>query len=178
MNANEISPEASNFRLNRIKKVSKCFRLFLQFGFPLMMLAVVLQSVFTGMYASPVDLSQGINGLFIIKAIVSILWGIFALAAMLVWYWTSLKLFRFFERGVLFATETAHCFKIIGITFFAGILAVVGLYLFNPLPDQTWPQGGIITSVLDAIYNGAFWIFLGWLFDEAQKIQEEQELTV
>src|ERR1700722_4645697 len=122
MNATEISPK-TNARLNRIQKVSKCFRLFLQFGFPLMMLAAVFQVVLTNMQAKPVELPQGIEGLFIAKVVIVILWGIFALAALLVWYWTSLKLFRFFEAGILFTNETAHCLKIIGFTFFAGILA-------------------------------------------------------
>jgi len=177
MNANEISSR-TNARLDRIKKVSKWFRLFLQFGFPFMMLAAVFQGVLTGLQAKPVDLSQGIDGLFIVKAVIFILWGIFALAALLVWYWTSLKLFKFFETGVLFTTETAHCFKIIGFTFFAAILAIIGVYLFNPLPDQPWPNAGAIADISTCVYNGAFWVFLGWLFDEAHKIREEQELTV
>ena len=179
MNANETSPEANNFRLNRIKKVSKCFRLFLQFGFPLMILAAVFQGVLTSMHAKPVALPQGIiDGLFIVKAVIVILWFLFATAALLVWYWTSLKLFRFFETGVLFTTETAHCFKIIGFTCFAGIVALIGVYLFNPLPDQPWPQAGAIVEIWNCIYTGAFFIFLGWLFDEARKMREEQELTV
>jgi len=179
MNANEISPEANNFRLNRIKKVSKCFRLFLQFGFPLMVLAAVFQVVLTSMYAKPVALPQGIiDGLFIVKTVIVILWFLFATAAMLVWYWTSLKLFRFFETGVLFTSETAHCFKIIGFTCFVEILALIAMYLFNPVPNQPWPQAGAIVDIWNGIYTGAFSIFLGWLFEEAQKIREEQELTV
>ena len=131
-----------------------------------------------GSASKPVALSQGVEGLFIVKAVVFILWGIFGFAAMLVWYWTSLKLFGFFETGVLFTTETARCLKIIGFTFFAGILAELGVYLCNPLPDQHWSAAGPIGDISSCIFNGAFFIFLGWLFDEAQKIREEQELTV
>ena len=177
MNANEMTSK-TNARLDRIKKVSKCFRLFLQIGFPLMMLAAVIQGVLTGLQAKPVDLSQGVEGLFIVKTVFFILWGVFGFAAMLVWYWTSLKLFGFFETGVLFTTETARCLKIIGFTFFAAILTELGIYLFNPLPDNCWPAAGPIGNISTCIYNGAFFIFLGWLFDEAQKIREEQELTV
>ncbi len=178
MNTNENIPMTNNFRLNRIKKVSKCFRLFLQFGFPLMMLAAVFQGILTGMQAKPVELAQGTEGLFIVNAVIFILWGIFCFIAMLVWYWTWLKLFRLFETGVLFTTETARCLKIIGFTFFAAILGELGVYLFNPLPDKIWPAAGPIGDIATCIYNGAFFIFLGWLFDEAQKIREEQELTV
>ena len=178
MNTNENIPMTNDFRLNRIKKVSKCFRLFLQIGFPLVMLAAVFQGIFTGLQTEPVELSQGVEGLFIVKAVIFILWGIFGFAAMLVWYLTSLKLFGFFETGVLFTAETARCLKIIGFTFFAGILAELGVYLCNPLPGQHWPAAGPIGDITTGIYNGAFFIFLGWLFDEAQKIREEQELTV
>ena len=147
-----------------------------------MMLAVVIQAVVqgvsAGMQTRPLDLSQGVEGLFIIKAVIFLFWGIFAFAALLVWYWTSLKLFRFFETGFLFTTETSRCLKIIGFTFFAAIIAELGIYLFNPMPDKIWPQAGPIGDVSACVYNGAFWIFIGWLFDEAQKIREEQELTV
>jgi len=143
-----------------------------------MLVAAVIQGILTSMHAKPVGLPQGIDGLFIVKAVIVILWFLFATATLLVWYWTSLKLFRFFESGVLFTTDTARCLKIIGFSFFAGILALVGTYLFNPLPDQPWPNAGAISDVSTCIYNGAFFIFLGWLFDEAQKIREEQELTV
>jgi hypothetical protein len=178
MNTNEISPEANNFRLNRIKKVSKCFRLFLQFGFPFMILVAVFQGVLTGVQAKPFEIAQGTEGLFIVRTAIVILWGLFSLVALLVWYWTSLKFFRFLEKGILFTTETARCMKIVGFTFFAGILAELGVYLCNPLPDKIWPAVGPVGDIATCIYNGAFFIFLGWLFDEAQKIQEEQELTV
>jgi hypothetical protein len=52
------------------------------------------------------------------------------------------------------------------------------VYLCNPLPDQSWPAAGPIAEFSDCIYYAAFFIFLGWLFDEAHKIREEQELTV
>ena len=182
MNTNENNPMTNNFRLNRIKKVSKYFRLFLQFGFPLMMLvmmvAAVIQGVWNGLHAKQENLLPQVDGVFIVKTVILLLWGLFVLATLLVWYWTSLKLFRLFETGVLFTAETARCLKIIGFTFFAGILGGLGVYLCNPLPDKSWPAAGPIGDITTCIYNGAFFIFLGWLFDEAHKIREEQELTV
>jgi hypothetical protein len=182
MNTNETIPMTNDFRLNRIKKVSKCFRLFLQFGFPLMvfmmMLVAVIQGLWRGLHANQEDLVPKVDGLFIAKTAVLLLLGLFGLVMILVWYWTSLKLFRFFEKGMLFTAETARCLKIIGFTFFTGIVGELGLYFCNPLPDNSWPSAGPIADISTCIYNGAFFIFLGWLFDEAHKIREEQELTV
>ena len=171
----------NNVRLDRIKKVSKCFRLFLQYGFPLEIIVLtgvaVIQNVM-GLQSKPVDLPNGIDGVFILKFAVVLLWALFALVNLLVWYWTSLKFFRFLEKGMLFTAETARCLKIIGFTILAGIIAELGVYLCNPLPDQSWPEAGPIAEFSDCIYYAAFFIFLGWLFDEAHKIREEQELTV
>jgi hypothetical protein len=177
MNTNEIAPK-TNARMNRIKKVSKCFRLFLQFGFPFMMLVAVIQAILTGVQAKPFEIAQGTEGWLIVRTAILLVWGLFGFVILLVWYWTSLKLFRFFEKGMLFTAETARCLKIIGFTFFAGIIGELGVYLCNPLPDKIWPAAGPIGDISTCIYNGAFFVFLGWLFDEAQKIREEQELTV
>jgi len=182
MNTNENTPMTNNFRLDRIKKVSKCFRLFLQFGFPLMMLVMmvvaVIQGVWNGLHVKQENLLPQVDGVFIVKFAILLVWGLFGLVTLLVWYWTSLKFFRFLEKGILFTSETARCLKIMGFTIFAGIIAEIGVYLCNPLPDQSWPSAGPIAEISDCIYLGAFFIFLGWLFDEAHKIREEQELTV
>ena len=143
-----------------------------------MMTAAVIQGVLTGLQTKPVDLPHGVDGVFIVKSAILLVWGLFGIVTLLVWYWTSLKFFRFLEKGMLFTSETARCLKIIGFTIFAGIIAEIGVYLCNPLPDQSWPSAGPIAEISDCIYNGAFFIFLGWLFDEAHKIREEQELTV
>src|ERR1035437_6422497 len=111
MNTNENNPMTNNFRLNRIKKVSKSFRLFLQYGFPLeilvLMVVAVIQNVM-GLQTKPVDLPNGVDGLFILKFAGLLLWALFALVNLLVWYWTSLKFFRFLEKGMLFTAETAQ----------------------------------------------------------------------
>jgi hypothetical protein len=178
MDTNENAPLENNFRLNRIKRVSRCFRLFLQFGFPLILLAAVCQSIWTGVHAKPVDLSQINMGLLIVGLAAVLFCAVFALAGFLVWYWTALKLFNSFESGILFTAETARYLKILGGTFFVGILAELGVYLFNPLPDKVWPQSGPVGDISSCVFNGIFMIFIGWLFDEARKIREEQELTV
>ena len=45
MNANEITPK-TNARLDRIQKVSKCIRLFLKYGIPLLVVASLALSGF------------------------------------------------------------------------------------------------------------------------------------
>ena len=132
MNTNENIPMTNDFRLNRIKKVSKCFRLFLQFGFPLMMLVMmlvaVIQGVWNGLHAKQEGLLPKVDGVFIAKSAILLLLFLFGLVMILVWYWTSLKFFRFLEKGMLFTAETARCLKIMGFTIFAEIIFSNMLY--------------------------------------------------
>jgi hypothetical protein len=83
MNTNETNPMTNNFRLDRIKKVSKCFRLFLQFGFPLMMLvmmvAAVIQGVWNGLHIKQENLLPQVDGVFIVKFAILLVWGLFGL---------------------------------------------------------------------------------------------------
>ena len=78
----------------------------------------------------------------------------------------------------MFTADVARCLKAIGMTNLLALLSVVGMYLCNPLPDKKWPHTDPIFDIYTAVFYGTFLIFLGWLFDEAQKIREEQELTI
>ena len=178
MNTNEISPNENNFRLNRIKRVSKYFRLFTQYGLPMMFLGAIFYHLIGGPHHAKLDLSQVDKGVFLLKSMFFLLWGIFSLVVIVVCYWKSVKLFGFFEQGFLFTTETARCLKAIGFTNLLGILCVLGMYLCDPFPNKTWPHTDPIFDIYTAVFYGTFLIFLGWLFDEAQKMREEQELTV
>jgi signal transduction histidine kinase len=178
MNANEISPKA-NVRLNRIKNVSKGFRLFLQFGFPLILLLDFVGHLIWSLAqakARPINMPQ-ITPFFLLSWLCVLFFLIVALVTLLVWYWTSLKLFRSFEDGILFTEKTARYFKTLGVTFIIGVAAAAGGYVFYPMPD-TISLSDPLAEIVSGIYNGIFFIFLGWVFGEAQKIREEQELTV
>jgi hypothetical protein len=176
-NANVITPK-TNARLNRIQKVSKCIRLFLQYGIPLIIIAMMVLEYLAVMHKitlpNPSHPSEtGSSSDLIAHAGAMQSWIILSLVVYLFWYRTALKLFGFFEKGILFTAETVRCIQIFGGIYFARFLVQLGFYLFVPLPDNHWLGMG-----LSDLFTGLLIIFIGWLIDEARKIREEQELTV
>jgi Protein of unknown function (DUF2975) len=177
MNANEVSPKA-NARLNRIKKVSKCLRLILQYGIPLW--------IVFGLALSTLAIGYGVKVPFLSHAshpsethshtdlsIWSSLYGCIQLVVFLFWYRTVMKLFGFFEKGILFTAETVRCIQTLGSIYIAGfLLALVFHFLLQDA--EHW----LLWSGISGPFTGFFIIFIGWLIDEARKIREEQELTV
>jgi hypothetical protein len=178
MTANEISPKA-NARLNRIQRISKCIRLFIQYGCPLIVLGwvVIIILVSKGMIALPkpplppetysTDNKNLFNGAFVFCQMLTVI-------IYLVWYYAGLKLFRIFEKGILFTAETVQCIQILGFVFLARFLLELGICLFFPLLQKI----GAHEIVWSDLFTGPFIICIGWLIDEARKIREEQELTV
>ena len=115
-----------------------------------------------------------------------------------IWYWKLSRLFRFYERGLIFAAETNHCIKVLGVLFVTGGLInsvlrllpkslppvlPVGVTQLAPTSTHAYHMGfftfdfgtGIDFGLLLA---GAVIILIAWVMDEGRKIQEEQELTV
>lgn len=178
MNANGISPKA-NDRLHRIQKISKCIRLFIQYGCPLIVLAgfVIFFAVSKGWITLPTPLQPPetyspdnkslFNGAFVICQVLTAI-------VYLVWYYAGLKLFRFFEKGILFTSETVQCIQILGVVFLVRFLLELGICFFFPLLQRI----GVHAIVWSDLFTGCFVICIGWLIDEARKIREEQELTV
>jgi hypothetical protein len=115
------------------------------------------------------------------------------------WYWNLAKLFLFYERGLIFAAETIHCIKTLGLLCAINWLLLLVLNIVNrwipvppppPLPPDvkvtvvksgfsmgffSFSIGGINFGFLLA---GIVIILIAWIMDEGRKIQEEQELTV
>jgi hypothetical protein len=100
------------------------------------------------------------------------LWGILTLIVYFFWYRTALKLFGFFEKGILFTAETVRCIQIMGVIYFVRFLVQL-ILLAVPTPDNNWR-----TMNFSDLFTSFLVIFIGWLIDEARKIREEQELTV
>lgn len=175
VNANKISPKA-NPRMNRIQKVSKCVRLFLQYGIPLTIIAVMVLEYLVVAHKitlpKPAHPSNAGSD-SVTSAGAFQLWSILSLVVYLFWYRTALKLFSFFEKGILFTAETVRCIQILGGIYFARFLVQLGLYFFAPSQDNHWLGTG-----LSDLFTSFLIIFIGWLIDEARKIREEQELTV
>jgi Protein of unknown function (DUF2975) len=172
------SAKPVNARLNRIQKVSKCIRLFLQYGIPLIIVAfsvleylAVAHKITLPKPAHPSNAGSGSD--YVTPSGFFQLWSILSLIVYLFWYRTALKLFSFFEKGILFTAETVRCIQILGGIYFARFFVQLVLYFFAPSPEIQ--QLGIGLSDL---FTGSLIIFIGWLIDEARKIREEQELTV
>lgn len=178
MNANEISPKA-NARLNRIQKISKCIRLFIQYGCPLIVLGwfVIVFLASKGIVTLPQppqptetyspDNKHLFDGAFVFCQVLTVI-------VYLVWYYAGLKLFHIFEKGILFTPETVHYIQILGFVFLVRFLLELGIYFFFPLLQKI----GAHEVVWSDLFTGFFIICIGWLIDEARKIREEQELTV
>ena len=172
MNANEISPK-TNPRMNRIQKVSKYLRLFLQYGIPLWVLFGLLQGVLADYGIKIPSFSKDSNSTHLgtdADLIFPLYWCLL-LVLFLFWYRTVVKLFGFFEKGILFMAETVRCIQILGGIYFAKFFLELTFHFLvtNPV---------LIRSRFDDLFTGFFIFFIGWLIDEARKIREEQELTV
>jgi type IV secretory pathway TrbL component len=100
------------------------------------------------------------------------IYGVLLLIVLLLWYRTILKLFGFFEKGVLFTAETVRCIQFLGGIYIARFFLALAFKFL--LPNDEWVGAGL----RDNLFIGFFMIFIGWLLDEARKIREEQELTV
>jgi hypothetical protein len=177
VDANEISPKA-NPRMNRIQKVSKYLRLFLQYGIPLTIVAFMVLEYLAVTHKitlpkpSPSS-EEGSGSDFIAHAGALQLWSILSLVVYLFWYRTALKLFGFFEKGILFTGETVRCIQILGLVYIARFLVQLCFYFFVPLLN-----GQMLAMGINDLFAGVLITFIGWLIDEARKIREEQELTV
>ncbi len=191
MNANVFSPKA-NGRMNRIQKISRSIRLTMLFVIPL--LAFVWFPLFLGMANQwHHDHARWMEELRYVVLLVAYYWfgpptfwdafdahrapfliyGILWLVVFLVWYRMILKLFSFFEKGILFTAETVRCLQILGAIYILKFLLQLTLYLLIPFPDNQ-----VLTKGTGGLVAGLLIIFVGWLIDEARKIREEQELTV
>jgi hypothetical protein len=179
MNANEISPK-TNSRLNRIQKASKCIRLALQYGLPVLILIPLLVIVLLPTYgitfpreylmkslhamapAGKTDAPPFNSCLSIINLV------IFGFS-----FRTVLKLLGFFERGILFTKETVRCIKILGgLAIASGVIELIFWIATQNPGSRTLGTG------LGNLFEGFFIFFIAWIMDEGRKIQEEQELTV
>lgn len=165
-----VSAKPANARMNRIQKVSRGIRIFLQYGIPLLVAGLLAFGFLAAKYKF--NLPKPAQPVSHASAMGVGLWGVLTLIVYLFWYRTTLKLFGFFERGILFTAETVRCIQILGIIYFVRFLVQLGFCLALPALGN-WQQldlGDLFTSFMI--------IFIGWLIDEARKIREEQELTV
>jgi hypothetical protein len=196
MNA-KINPALSNPKLRQIKAVSRAAK-YLALGF-LVFTAGFLPLMTSGNVAAPfqhppagaADRPAGDFWLHLTRALAT--WGF--QIVLCIWYWKLSRLFRFYERGLIFAAETIRCIKVLGGLFFLGGLFTTIIRSLPKTPPPVLPPGVTITQThtfqmgffrfdfgtgidFGLLLAGAVIVLIAWIMDEGRKIQEEQELTV
>jgi hypothetical protein len=160
--------------MNRIQKVSKGIRIFLKYGIPLMIAAFLVVTYLAASHQMTLPKPSPPSGSGDVQHSDTFqVWSILNLVVYLFWYRTALKLFSFFEKGILFTGETVRCIQILGGIYLIRFLVQLGFFCFAPSSDSHWLGAGY-----SDLFTGFLIIFIGWLIDEARKIQEEQDLTV
>ena len=201
------SSTLGHFRMNRIKIVSRIAR-FVVLTFLFFNSWFFIRVILSGFpISSPFRLAPEhpeLSGWFLIALrILSMAYQI----VLCVWYWKLARLFRFYERGLIFGADTIRCIKKLGLLCVIGGLllsasAIMAHSSFGNLlqqglvakPTSTTPA---ITASTITVYQTGFFSFdfgsgfdfglvlagivivlVAWIMDEGRKIQEEQELTV
>lgn len=209
MKANDISPNTA-VRLKRIEVASRIFRLLLN-GYVL--LALINVTVFVCAIFWNFGAAQGVGFVWHVEPDrVSHFWkrvsgipgfisalGVLKIAVLCCCVFVLNKLFRFYERGRLFAPEQVRYMQQLGCLIVANWVIAVVLNAMSPgyaeyqldFAHLNWI--GTLSLALspitkDMIGNndigiiqpvfGALFVFIAWIMDEGRKIQEEQELTV
>ena len=105
--------KTASARLQRIKTVSQIFRYF-----------VLANLVFNVCFWALAFLRSSSDGIGI--TVRGLLLGASVLF-MLFWFWKLSCLFRFYERGLIFAAETIRCIKVLGIICVIGWITLVAV---------------------------------------------------
>ncbi|HTA94639.1 MAG TPA: DUF2975 domain-containing protein [Verrucomicrobiae bacterium] len=185
MNANEISPKA-NARLKRIKIVSRLVRYVCLALFFFSIIFSFCRSLYWSLPAWHT-------------------WaGVMLQIVLCAWYWKLAQLFHYYERGLIFTSETIRCIKILGLLCVINWMITSAWNTFarlfppSPIPISTLPRevAGHTVKIVESSFRMGFFTFsygginlgmllagtviilIAWIMDEGRKIQEEQELTV
>jgi uncharacterized membrane protein YvlD (DUF360 family) len=95
------------------------------------------------------------------------------------------KLFRYYEKGLIFTEKNVACFRSLGRTLIAWVvcdvvknsLLSIVLTLHNP-PGQRLITVGLYSADFTAVFVGIVILIIAWVMDEARKIQEDQALII
>ncbi len=189
MNANEMTSKRNIDRLHRIKIVSRIVRYAI-----LGCLVLAIGNFLFGFLWMPAHTSAPARSA---RDLVHTLQMMLVLAILCFWYWKLAKLFHFYERGLIFATESIRCIQTLGglcvINWLLASVFNVWGRVFPPPPPPALPPHVTVTVVqssfgffdysiagfnISFLLAGIIIIIITWIMDEGRKIQEEQELTV
>jgi hypothetical protein len=169
MNANEISPKA-NSRMNRIRKASKIARVVLLATLILQALAMAIGFPLVVLYA----LNRILQGASWSQAAFTNCSTVLASPFIFMITLNFFRLFSRFKDGRLFNAQTVRHLEIAGKWWI--VLGIIQIILQSFQAYIFHPQNIAISGT--GIIAGLIVFFVGWVFREAQELQEEQELTV
>ncbi len=173
-------------RLKQIETVSRVVR-YLVLG---LLVFSVGYSLLTMVYWSPTGFMQRPVRMTLNLLMVLVLW---------TWYWKLAELFHFYQRGMIFASETIRCVKALGWLCVINWLVTSawrGTYYLSPETHAPLLPPGVQVTIhqsafimgffsfsirgfnIGMLLAGAIIVIIAWIMDEGRKIQEEQELTV
>lgn len=169
MNANGLSPKPVS-RMNRIQKVSKFVRAVLLATLGLQVLVMVVGLPLVVLYA----LNRIFQGAYPSQAAFMNCSTLLASPFIFIVTLNFFRLFSRFNNGQLFDAQTVRHLESAGKWWIVlGIIQVIfqsfEAYVFHP-QDINISGSGIVAGLVV--------FFIGWVFREAQELQEEQELTV
>ena len=193
-----MNPEtkSASARLQRIKIVSRIVRwVVLSFLVFTVWMLLRLFPYFSVPQISPDAISGGFQ--YYLRVICCGLASLVYQAVLCFWFWKLARLFRFYERSLIFAFETIGCIRDLGVLCMAGwIFLSLHHFLYQPPFNPTVPPGVKFTMTTHTYRLGFFSfdfgtgidfgvllagvaiVIIAWIMDEGRKIQEEQELTV
>jgi hypothetical protein len=96
-----------------------------------------------------------------------------------------IKLFKNYERGLIFTYENAKRFRTLALTIFASIVAnsldqcLTSLFLtMHNLPEKRLIAISFESSDMNTLIVGALTLLIAWVMTEASKIAEEHAATI
>ena len=169
----KAAPQSYQVRQNRIRIVSRIFRLLILISFLLPLFFAV------GIYFGWVGVLPGVTKLEIspnqiykwpfeipndVLALALVRLGLFGFGALVL-----NNLFRLYERGIFFSSKNVNYIRFLGYYLMIDWAVVIQL-------DEL--SHGIVRLTFTKPCISLLIIFIAWIMDEGRKIQEEQELTV
>ena len=126
MNANEMTPKCNIDRLHRIKIVSRIVRYVIIGLFVFSVGSTLLFGGFPAWRLEMFNYPRLFAWCLLASLFQVVMWA---------WYWKLAKLFQYYERGLIFATESIRCIKVLGVLCVLGWFMSTDLYLISVHDD-------------------------------------------
>lgn len=101
------------------------------------------------------------------------------------WMWQLRQLFAYYSQGKIFTINTTACIRRTALAFLAipiasffleGVLSII--LTFNNPTGQKMLNLSIGTPQIADLITGLVLVVIAWIMNEAQRLQEDSELTV